>query len=215
MKLKHQWYVKHSLFKKMIPIWYIIIIISVIFLLIYMLYTVNTINIIFPTFDLPSTQHQYMKKDCNLEYVYAMEDEQCSNICTAESGTFIHQNGICVNILATQQSESKNDCDVHKGVIAYLTGDTQFGTANLYCLSVDNGIAPNNINEKNKMCKDNGDITIDYALKYPITDDCKCHENYEKILIPSTLSIREHITCVPKTYEKMIVFNNLNHQEHV
>lgn len=161
------------------------------------------------SFDLPSKQFHYIKKDCDLNYVFSMDTEQCINVCKGPD-SYISQNGICVNVLAIDKTTIENNCDINKGVLAYLIGDPEFGTANLICLSIDPGIASDDINQPNQMCM-NGSININYSLGYPRMDQCTCPDGMTKITIPETKVKREHIHCVSSSYKSMIKWANLEY----
>lgn len=145
--------------------------------------------------------NNYEKLNCDLETVYSMIDEQCRIICL-NGNFYISNNGVCVNFLnLNKTSDSEliiNKCDAKKGLVPFLIGDPLFGTTAVKCLSIDLGIQPDNIKNKNIICK-NGLIDIDYRKEHPQLKNCKCKKDDEFLtIIPNTSNIRTHGVCVSK-----------------
>lgn len=185
----------------------IIIVIIMLILIVITLASVNNITIGQAKTEFPGTQSSLLLRDCDIETIYAINDEQCETICRPP-GTFIEQNGACVNILALSQTAVENNCDPKSGVYAYLLGDPQFGTTNLICLSIDLGIQPDNPKEFNRLCAQ-GNISINYIDAFPQLTDCSCPENYILTTIPNTSTIRTRGICVNKKLQPVYDFNNL------
>lgn len=148
------------------------------------------------------------KRDCSVETIYSMTDEQCDAICR-DTGQFRTSNGICVNILAFDQEIVNSECSPQKGLVAYMVGDTQTGTANLRCLSVDPGVRPDNITLPNTICI-NGQIDINYLTDFPQRSNCKCANSYQKLYeIANTQTIRRRGVCAPRTLLPVYLHSNL------
>lgn len=148
-----------------------------------------------------SEQH---KRDCNVESVFSMDDEYCSIVCQSRE-LFISRNGVCVNV---KNFDNENDitgkCDPRKGVVAYIIGNSEFGTIEHLCLSIDQGIQPDDPEKDNIICK-GGDIDIDYLVSFPTVDQCKCPAGTTRIIIESTVNVRKHASCVPDSI--MTIYN--------
>lgn len=142
----------------------------------------------------PGSQNSLLKHDCNHNVVYSVEDSQCNMICKPP-GTYISRNGVCIDILAFNHSTSENECSPKHGVLAYLIGDPQFGTTNLFCLSIDIGVQPDDIHKANTLCQ-NGNIDIDYLESFPQLASCKCPDNTFLALISNNNNIRTRGICV-------------------
>lgn len=155
-----------------------------------------------------SKPNQSIKRNCNSETIYAMDDAQCSNICKSP-GVFRVNNGRCVNALALDsENPANNDCNPKQGVLAYLVGDPQLGRTQLICLSVDLGIQPDSSNLPNILCK-NGDIDINYLETMPQLSQCKCSDDKILAIIPNNKTIRTHGQCVDKSLLPVLQFNNI------
>lgn len=155
------------------------------------------------------SQSELGKRDCNVELLYAMEDDQCRSVCR-EPGLFRAKNGACVNVLAFEKREAvKNKCDAARGVLAYLVGNTQFGNTSLLCLSVDLGVQPDDPKSKNTICGYDGKIDIDYLKEFPRVADCKCPDNKVLTVIPSTSNIRMRGLCVNANLARPFSYNQL------
>lgn len=150
------------------------------------------------------------KRNCDSEIIYAFEDATCNLMCANSIlNKYIVKNGKCVNSNITESNAITDKCDPEKGVIAFLSGDTEFGNTNLLCLSIDPGIQPDNIEKANIYCVD-GDIDINYLVRLPIKEDCICPETMFKAKIPATKTIREHYMCMDLKYKDWYELNNLN-----
>lgn len=156
------------------------------------------------------TQSQTMKRDCDKETVYSVEDYQCDVICK-HTGIFISKRGVCVNNLAIHADDHEadhNKCDPKKGVLAYLTGNSQFGNTNMICFSIDVGIQPDDVEKSNILCE-GGSIDIDYVKSFPQLYNCKCPENNILTTISRTSTIRLHGVCTSSKLEPIFKHNNL------
>lgn len=76
------------------------------------------------------------KHDCSVELIYSVNDYQCDTLCQGP-GTYYSKNGACVNTVLKNIKESnvQNDCDPRLGVLAFIIGDTQFGTIRIGTMS--------------------------------------------------------------------------------
>lgn len=141
-------------------------------------------------------QGESRKRDCDVEIIYSMEDEQCDFVCKAP-GLYRSHNGVCVNILAFDSENVENKCDPRRGVLAYLLGDPQFGRTQMRCLSVDPGIQPDDPEGKNIICGSDASIDINYLDSFPQLNNCKCVDENERLaLISNTSEVRKHADCV-------------------
>lgn len=153
-----------------------------------------------------STHKFTEQRNCEHETVYSVITEQCIDICT---DVFVSRNGVCVNSKIPEEEEVKNKCNSKAGVFAYLIGNTELGTADLFCISSDPGIQPNDSSiEKNKLCK-NGEIEIDYTKSLPLLQNCKCGNNEFLALIAGTSTIRRHGLCLSIQTKPFFEANNL------
>lgn len=180
------------------------IILIIIFAILCMILNIKKLSWARKTLLLNTINHESSKLDCNTQTVYSMTSDYCNNICR-DNGAFDVINGVCVNTIVKQ---AQNSCDAEKGVLAYLVGDTQFGTTHTQCLSVDPGIQPSNVIQKNLLCV-NGDIEINYLLGYPTLNDCKCKDDEFLALIMETSTIRRHGACVKNSMRSLYKDNNL------
>lgn len=154
-------------------------------------------------------QSELRKLNCDLETVYSMTDDQCNAICQNTLGNFISKHGVCVNSFNFKTEIINNECDPKRGVLAYMIGDGQFGRTAFRCMSIDQGIQPDNIDQPNKICGENefsGTIDIDYLIEFPKSQNCKCAPDKTLIIIPGTEKIRSRGSCVPK--ESADIFKN-------
>lgn len=184
----------------------LLIIISVLFVAIVLLQNVHNIPKNKRIIDFPGTQSDLVKRDCDVETIYSVDDAQCQALCK-EPGAFVSVNGACVNTLAFNQEVIHANCDPHKGVLAYLLGDPQFGNTKLFCLSIDLGVQPDNVNKENTICT-GGSIDIDYVQSFPQLAQCKCPDNKVLAVIPSTTTIRSRGVCMHENYKQFLEFNN-------
>lgn len=139
-------------------------------------------------------QARSLKRDCNVETVYAMQDEQCDLVCQGPS-VFRAKHGVCVNVLVFETRTVENKCSAKDGVLAYLVGNSEFGNTQMICMSVDVGIRPDDLNKPNTLCQ-GGSIDIDYTKRFPSLDDCNCGEGKRLALIPATSTVRTRGVCV-------------------
>nr|WOJ45367.1 pif3 [Apis mellifera nudivirus] len=157
------------------------------------------------------SQSELGKRDCNVETLYAMDDEQCANICRSP-GIFQVRHGACVNVLAFESKSSlaMNKCDPKRGVLAYLIGNSQFGSTSLLCLSIDLGIQPDNADEAaNRICSGGGKIDINYLLGFPQISNCKCPSGKILTVIESTSTIRPYGQCASRLLKPIFEYNKL------
>ncbi|KAI5630611.1 pif-3 [Venturia canescens] len=185
---------------------FIITILCLAFGVLLFLQSLSSINTKKNNVEFPGSQQEIVKRDCDEEMVYSVDDMQCDKICKGPN-LFRVKNGACVNSLAIDIEHPLNVCDPKKGVLAYLLGDPQFGTAKSTCLSIDMGIQPDD-GRNNIMCL-NGTIKIDYTKKFPQLEDCHCRSGDKLIIIPSTSTIRAHGICVAKALSNLYEFNEL------
>lgn len=94
-----------------------------------------------------------------------------------------------------------------KGLVAYLTGNTEFGKTQLLCLSIDLGVRPDDINKPNTICM-NGDIDINYVKAFPQVEQCKCKSDSSLVLVPSTSIIRYRGVCVESAELPIYKYND-------
>lgn len=147
------------------------------------------------------------KHDCSVELVYSIDDYQCATLCRGPI-KYYSKNGTCVNSLVSHIKEltSTNNCNPKLGVLAYMIGDTQFGTIRLQCLSVDPGVQPDDVYKPNKILLF-GSVNINYLEKFPTYMDGVCDEPKHVIVsIPNTRTIRSTGVCVPEEFRKMLKY---------
>lgn len=195
---------------------FIIILTVLCFILFYQIYTLSFITrdngggenhmIDLRSLDDPVSR---FKHDCGVELIYSVDDYQCSTLCQ-DPIKFHSKNGACVNSVARNVKESKtttnNNCDPKSGVLAYIVGDSQFGTVRIQCLSVDPGVQPDDVYEPNKILL-GGAVTINYLEKFPTYTDGVCNEQGQVIVsIPNTHTIRSTGVCVPEVFGKMLIY---------
>lgn len=169
--------------------------------LLYFIYLANNRDVNASTaMRLPNPNQTILQKhNCDVETIYSFTDQQCEAVCT-NIGSYVSKHGVCVNVLAFQTSEVQNTCDPSRGVLAYLTGNSQFGSVNLRCLTIDDGVQPSDLSKPNIFCL-NGDITIDYLASYPQLADCKCKDDDVLAMIANTNAVRGHGVCVNKKFK--------------
>lgn len=191
---------------------YLILIVAIAILL-FFLEKLNNVTIENATIDKKTQfnpqQTLQLKHDCDSEIIYSFTDEQCSLICNKNN--FISRNGMCVNKLAFTPIIVTNNCDPKRGVLAYLTGNTQFGTANLRCLTVDDGVQPSDLSQPNTLCQ-NGQININYLTGFPQLSNCKCPQDYTLAIIPNTSAIRTRGVCIKNNQKN--AFNSLLYENN-
>lgn len=217
-KKNFNFFPSHSSKEKKMPILLYLLIVLICILLVWVLSVIHGTNATtttttnnddeFTTAKYKSNPNQMVKRNCNSETIYAMDDEQCSNICRAP-GVFRANNGRCVNVLALDSDHpANNDCDPQRGVLAYLVGDPQLGRTQLMCLSADLGIQPDSPNLPNILCKD-GNININYLENLPQLNQCTCAEDKVLAIIPNNKTIRTHGQCVDKSLLPILQYNNI------
>lgn len=150
-----------------------------------------------------TSNHVGVKKNCNNEYIYALTSDECQDLCLP-TNIFISKNGLCVNSALFNSTEIKNECSPKHGLFAYLIGDGQFGKIEKQCLSIDPGIQPNAINEKNTICLNTENFEIDYLKSFPMYTDCKCNDDETLIALPPTSVIRSRGICIKKNLENIL-----------
>lgn len=186
---------------------YIILLLLICMFLYYINKTNNTVFNI-KKFSMPSIQQTMVQKNnCDVETIYSFTDEQCANICQPH-GNYVSKRGICVNVLAFQTEQVNNVCDPKSGVLAYLTGNAQFGSIKLRCLTIDDGIQPSDLTKPNILCE-NGKIDINYLFAYPQLPDCKCKDDEILALVTNTNAVRSRGICVDKKFKDFYDINNL------
>lgn len=158
------------------------------------------------TAEYKSSPSNALKRNCDAEIIYAMDDNQCLNICR-DTGIFQVSNGRCVNVLALDNNNPNNNCDPKRGVLAYLIGDPQLGRTQFKCLSVDLGIQDDSLASDNILCKD-GVIKINYLENMPQLKHCKCPSDKILAIIPNNKTIRTHGQCVNKNLRPVLEYNN-------
>lgn len=142
------------------------------------------------------------RQPCDIENVYCFEDGDCSAICLNNSNFFCRR-GMC-SVFNVESEQVINECDPQRGVLGFLIGDVQLGRFNVICKSIDLGIAPNNIYEENLMCSGiNGQIDIDYNIKFPSVSDCTC-PTASLIVVEGTRTRREYAYCAPEAIARYL-----------
>lgn len=158
----------------------------------------------------PMIHKEIYKKNCNVDVVYSMTDDECSKLCD-NSGLFVNRHGICINSIVFNQKTVENTCDVKKGVVAYLTSDPAFGNSAMLCLSIDPGVRPNNLKLPNTLCP-NAVLEVNYKKKFPQLNDCQCDTNTETLIeIPNSSTIRTRGYCTNNNLLPIFQMNNLIH----
>lgn len=169
--------------------------------------TDDKINQSFETSMLGS-QTQTIKRNCDIELVYSMDDNQCNNICFTDKSTFRSKNGVCVNSLVFEMTTVENKCSAKDGVLAFLIGDPMFGRTKMLCLSIDPGIQPDSTSKPNVICQ-NGSIEIDYVKGFPQLRDCKCWPGDTLAIIEATSVVRQRGVCVAENLKAPMDYNSL------
>lgn len=178
--------------------------------LLYFIYLANNRELIVTeSMRLPNPMQTVMQKhNCDVETIYSFTDQQCEAVCSS-IGNYVSKHGVCVNVLAFQSTEVQNTCDPKRGVLAYLTGNSEFGSVSLRCITIDDGIQPSDLTKPNIFCL-NGDITIDYLTSFPQLAHCKCRTNDEVLaMIANTNAVRGHGICVNKKFSEFWRVNSL------
>lgn len=157
--------------------------------------------------DYKGSQNESIRRDCDLETVYAMDDSQCRNICK-DHGAYRVKNGVCLNVLVFETSDVQNKCAPKQGLLAYLVGDPVFGRTKAVCLSVDLGIQPDRSDRNNIICR-GGDINIDYVKSFPQLSECKCTKDDILTLVESVKTVRTHGVCADKRLKPVMESNSL------
>lgn len=157
---------------------------------------------------LPNPNQTILQKhNCDVETIYSFTDQQCDAVCS-NVGSYVSKHGVCVNVLAFQTSQVENTCDPKRGVLAYLTGNSQFGSVSLRCLTIDDGIQPSDLTKPNIFCT-NGTIDIDYLTSYPQLANCKCRDGDVLAMIANTNAVRGHGVCVNEKFTEFWKANSL------
>lgn len=146
------------------------------------------------------SQNELLRYDCDVETIYSMDDSMCASLCRPPN-IFHAKNGQCVNILTFNHTEAIDNCNPQYGLVAFIVGDPQLGTAKSFCLSIDLGIQSDTSFNDNKICE-NGVIDINYLKSFPQIINCTCKdlETQNKFIIPSTNVVREHALCASKNF---------------
>ncbi|ACH96237.1 pif-3 [Oryctes rhinoceros nudivirus] len=186
---------------------FIAIVIVLLVLIVVLLRAVSNIDVEQYDVEFPGTQRNMLKQNCDVETIYSVEDSQCEIICK-QPGIFVSRNGVCVNILAFSQEAVENSCDPKKGVLAYLLGDPQFGKTKLLCLSIDQGVQPDDVTQENTICA-GGSIDINYVKSFPQLYSCSCPDDHFLALIPNTSTIRQRGVCVKNELRNVYDLNKL------
>lgn len=167
------------------------------------------------------TNEQTVRSNCDVETVYSMNDDHCRQVCSTfniddgtDNNTYVSRHGVCLNMKTIQlQSDiaaTANECNPKNGVLAYVTGNTQFGNLRHYCLSIDIGVQPDDGSSTaaNTLCLD-GTIDIDYTKSFPQLSNCKCKDDEFVALIPGTSTIRSRGACVKLAAQKIYELGGL------
>ena len=143
------------------------------------------------------SESELNKRDCDLEFIYSMLDEQCDAVCKPPS-VYRSRHGVCVNVLAFDSETVENECDPKRGVLAYLIGDPEFGRTSLRCLSIDPGIQPNDPRGRNIICDESATVDIDYLNSFPRMESCRCPDGTELAIVANTSTVRRHGVCIDR-----------------
>jgi hypothetical protein len=143
------------------------------------------------------------RRNCDQNTTYCFEDSHCSKMCTLSSASLC-RNGICINSAVINTTAPKNECNAEKGVLTYFVGNSTLGRYDFLCKSVDLGIASDDVDKANKMCK-NGNITINYLQKFPDILDCDCNYGFTKVLLPNTSQVRRRVECIENSKAHLII----------
>lgn len=139
---------------------------------------------------------QTKRRICSNETTYCFADRDCATRCDA-ANKYRCVHGVCRNARVIDENP-KNECDVRKGFVAYLIGDTAFANYRYLCKSIDPGVAVSPESE-NRMCKSSPvPLAIDYLKRYPSAYECECQH---KAVVPATSVKREHVECTERYYD--------------
>jgi hypothetical protein len=116
------------------------------------------------------------------------------------------RNGVCVNSNVINSQAPQNECDAERGVITFFVGNTALGRYDFLCRSIDPGIAPNNPNEDNNMCKF-GNIDINYLRQFPSIANCSCPIGTQPVILPATSQVRSYVHCIEDRRAAQILNN--------
>lgn len=190
----------------------LIFILILAFFIIYLISQLVDIPTKQPKVIFPGNQDEKIKIDCDTEFVYSVEDVQCDRICKGPA-LYKSHNGVCTNVLVFDQTQVLDTCDPKLGVMAYLFGDPQLGTATLHCLSIDLGIASDDIKQPNRICGDKS-IPINYLDRFPQLSDCDCSKDTFLGTVAATNTVRRHGFCLPTTLKPVFEVNQLVYNDH-
>lgn len=162
-----------------------------------------------------------LKRDCDVETIYAFDDEQCKKMCrdnnVSSQVEYRVNNGQCVSVIGGKPNKPGNSngqiddalentiqrkCDPKQGLLGYVIGDGDFGgDPQVMCLSVDLGIRPDDPTLENQLCLnvEKYEPSINYTKRSPLLSDCVCPANHFLIIIPNNETIRMRGVCVPET----------------
>jgi hypothetical protein len=143
---------------------------------------------------LPGRVNRSDKIDCDQNITYCFEDAHCARLCSGQAGS-ICRNGICVNANVINTTVPINECNAERGVFTFFAGNVALGRYDFLCRSVDLGIAPDNPQGQNNMCKD-GTIAIDYTRSFPSILDCQCPPGKSLVVLPETSQVRRYAQCI-------------------
>lgn len=212
---------------------FVLIIVMIIWLLIYIWRLYGTQDILAEEENAtsPFIPRQYesvamsLKRDCDVETIYAFDDEQCRRMCrhsnVSSQVEYRVYNGQCVSVIGGKPNVPGNNngnnngqlddvlentiqrkCDPKQGLLGYVTGDGDFGgDPQIMCLSVDLGIRPDDPTLDNQLCLnvEKYEPNINYTKRSPLLSDCVCPANHFLIIIPNNETIRMRGVCVPET----------------
>lgn len=185
----------------------------IILILLYIVVNTKTVSTTKDTLKLEDLNKTFLRRNCNAEIVYSMSDEDCLKVCQSRDSPFVSHNGVCLNqtILDSQATDYK--CDPMQGVFGYLSGNPQFGTTEVYCLSVDPGIRPDDIDLPNELCHQTCTLqNINYFQKMPNEENITCPNNTILLKLDRIESVRDSFFCV---IEKSIDAYILSHNNKV
>jgi hypothetical protein len=141
--------------------------------------------------------------DCNQSVVYCFQDNHCAKLCFNKTGS-VCRNGICINTNVLNSQQPLNECNVERGVVTFLVGNTSLGRFDYLCRSIDPGIAPDDITQPNNMCK-NGSILIDYTQQFPDIRNCTCPTGTKGVILPATSQVRPYVQCIEEFWADRIL----------
>lgn len=144
-------------------------------------------------------EYNHLKKNCDLQEVYALTDFDCSNICMP-TGVFTSRYGMCVNTNHFNENALAphlEKCIQKNGMMTYIIGNGQFGTLSQQCLSIDPGIKSDDPNERNGICLNTDTLAdINYVERFPTYKDCACKEPNVLKILPATATMRPRGFCI-------------------